>query len=146
MIAEESSPPDSSTPSPRSSSTTATAVPATAGAFGHPDRIARIHRLQLPFGVSATATAAVAASYAATIELEARIRHIGAERDRLHTALRAFGIAVPRSHANFLYLPGSGMATALRRAGIAAKCYPDGSARIAVGDPAAGRAVLAATT
>lgn len=115
-------------------------------AFGHPDPIARIHRLQLPFGVSATATAAVAASYAATIELEARIRHIGAERDRLHTALRAFGIAVPRSHANFLYLPGPGMATALRRAGIAAKCYPDGSARIAVGDPEAGRAVLAAIT
>uniref|UniRef100_UPI0031843234 pyridoxal phosphate-dependent aminotransferase n=1 Tax=Nocardia donostiensis TaxID=1538463 RepID=UPI0031843234 len=53
--------------------------------FGHPDRIARIHRLQLPFGVSVTATAAVAASYAATTELEARIRHIGAERDRLHT-------------------------------------------------------------
>jgi histidinol-phosphate aminotransferase len=37
-------------------------------------------------------------------------------------------------------------ATALRRAGIAAKCCPDGSARIAVGDPAAGRAVLAAIT
>jgi histidinol-phosphate aminotransferase len=33
------------------------------------------------------------------------------------------------------------MTEMLARAGIAAKGYPDGGARIAVGDPAAGRAV-----
>ncbi|WP_067844920.1 aminotransferase class I/II-fold pyridoxal phosphate-dependent enzyme [Nocardia lijiangensis] len=113
-------------------------------AYGRRELIERVHRLQLPFGVSATAVAAVSASYAAQPELAARIRHITEERESLRNALLACGHAVPRSHANFLYLPGPGVATALRRAQIAAKAYPDGSARIAVGDREAGRAVLAA--
>ncbi|MBF6069037.1 aminotransferase class I/II-fold pyridoxal phosphate-dependent enzyme [Nocardia farcinica] len=115
-------------------------------AFGDRARMASVRRHQLPFGVPATATAAVAACYAARPELTRRVARITAERDGLRAALRARGRAVPRSHANFLYLPGPGVATALRRAGITAKAYPDGSARIAVGDPAAGRAVLAALT
>ncbi|WP_431954049.1 aminotransferase class I/II-fold pyridoxal phosphate-dependent enzyme [Nocardia lijiangensis] len=113
-------------------------------AYGRRELIERVQRLQLPFGISATAVAAVSASYAAQPELAARIRHITEERETLRNALLACGHAVPRSHANFLYLPGPGVATALRRAQIAAKAYPDGSARIAVGDREAGRAVLAA--
>ncbi|WP_227997613.1 aminotransferase class I/II-fold pyridoxal phosphate-dependent enzyme [Nocardia australiensis] len=114
--------------------------------FGSRELIGRVHRLQLPFGMSSAAVAAVAASYAAEPELSARILRITTEREMLRTALCRRGIAVPHSHANFLYLPGPGIATALRRAGIAAKAYPDGSARIAVGDPDAGLAVLAAAT
>ncbi|MGQ4598020.1 aminotransferase class I/II-fold pyridoxal phosphate-dependent enzyme [Nocardia sp. R6R-6] len=115
-------------------------------AFGRTELIARVRRLQLPFGVSAAAVAAVAASYAAEPELAARILRITEERDALRAALVARGIAVPESHANFLYLPGPGIVTALRRAGIAAKSYPNGSARVAVGDTAAGRAILTALT
>lgn len=117
-------------------------------AFGATELIARVRKLQLPFGVSAAAVAAVTASYAAEPELATRILRITEARDALRTALLTSGIAVPESHANFLYLPGPGIVTALRRAGIAAKSYPDGSARIAVGDPAADNAVrqaLAAT-
>ncbi|CAM4422279.1 aminotransferase class I/II-fold pyridoxal phosphate-dependent enzyme [Nocardia ninae] len=113
-------------------------------AFGRRELVARVRRLQLPFGMSAAAAAAVSASYAAEPELAARTMRITAERDALRDALGRCGIAVPRSHANFLYLPGPGVATALRRAGIAAKAYPDGSARIAVGDPVAAHAVLRA--
>ncbi|MFI9507076.1 aminotransferase class I/II-fold pyridoxal phosphate-dependent enzyme [Nocardia sp. NPDC052566] len=113
-------------------------------AFGRRELAARVRKLQLPFGVPAAAVAAVAASYAAQPELAARTLRITTERETLRNALRRCGIAVPRSHANFLYLPGPGVATALRRAGIAAKAYPDGSARIAVGDPAADTAVLQA--
>ncbi|WP_433660508.1 aminotransferase class I/II-fold pyridoxal phosphate-dependent enzyme [Nocardia sp. CA-128927] len=113
-------------------------------AFGRREMMARIRRLQLPFGVSSAAAAAVSASYAAEPELAARTMRITTAREELRNALRRCGIAVPRSHANFLYLPGPGVATALRRAGIAAKAYPDGSARISVGDPAADQAVLAA--
>lgn len=113
-------------------------------AFGSSELIARVRRLQLPFGMSAAAVAAVCASYAAEPELAERTMRITAERDSLHRALCDRGMAVPRSHANFLYLPGPGVATALRRAGIAAKSYPDGSARIAVGNPEAGHAVLRA--
>jgi histidinol-phosphate aminotransferase len=54
------------------------------------------------------------------------------------------GYAVPRSYANFLYLPGGDSADRLTRAGIVAKRFPDGSARVAVGDPASDAAVCAA--
>nr|WP_239476770.1 aminotransferase class I/II-fold pyridoxal phosphate-dependent enzyme [Nocardia arizonensis] len=113
-------------------------------AFGGHDLMGRIRRLQLPFGMATAAVAAVAASYAAAPELGARVRRITAAREHLRNTLCARGTAVPRSHANFLYLPGPGTATALRRAGITAKCYADGSARIAVGDPAADLAVVEA--
>ncbi|MET7771311.1 aminotransferase class I/II-fold pyridoxal phosphate-dependent enzyme [Nocardia sp. NPDC005366] len=112
--------------------------------YGGRELIGRVRRLQLPFGMSTAAVAAVAASYAATPELRLRIHRITTARENLRNSLRSCGIAAPRSHANFLYLPGPGVATALRRAGITAKCYPDGSARIAVGDPTADLAVLAA--
>ncbi|WP_405487034.1 aminotransferase class I/II-fold pyridoxal phosphate-dependent enzyme [Nocardia sp. NBC_00511] len=111
-------------------------------AFGAPDLVRRVHRLQLPFGVPATAVAAVRASYAAAAELGARILRITTERELLRTELRRGGIRVPRSSANFLFLPGRDIAPTLARAGIVAKRYPDGSARIAVGDPGADRAVL----
>ncbi|MRH86496.1 aminotransferase class I/II-fold pyridoxal phosphate-dependent enzyme [Nocardia sp. SYP-A9097] len=113
-------------------------------AFGSPELVRRVRRLQLPFGVQATAAAAVRASYTAEAELGERILRITTEREMLRTALRRNGIRVPRSSANFLYLPGREVAPALARAGIVAKRYPDGSARIAVGDPVAGHAVLRA--
>ncbi|NEW28498.1 pyridoxal phosphate-dependent aminotransferase [Nocardia cyriacigeorgica] len=113
-------------------------------ALGHPDLITRVRRLQLPFGTPTLTLTAVTASYAAEPELAVRVARITEERDSLREALRRTGIPVPPSYANFLYLPGPGVATALRRARIAAKAYPDGSARIAVGDAEAGRAVLEA--
>ncbi|GAB2523190.1 aminotransferase class I/II-fold pyridoxal phosphate-dependent enzyme [Nocardia heshunensis] len=111
-------------------------------AFGAPELVRKVQRLQLPFGVPATAVAAVRASYAAEAELGERILRITTERELLRTELRRGGIRVPRSSANFLYLPGRDIAPALALAGIVAKRYPDGSARIAVGDPGADRAVL----
>ncbi|MGK8521149.1 aminotransferase class I/II-fold pyridoxal phosphate-dependent enzyme [Nocardia asteroides] len=115
-------------------------------AFGRAELIARVGSRQLPFGVSEAAVAAVAASYAAEPELATRTLRITEQRDALRDALLARGFAIPESHANFLYVPGPGATTALRRAGITAKSYPDGSARIAVGDPCADRAVLQALT
>ncbi|MCX5044980.1 aminotransferase class I/II-fold pyridoxal phosphate-dependent enzyme [Aldersonia sp. NBC_00410] len=105
---------------------------------------ARIRRWQIPFGMNAAAVAAVRASYAAEAELRERVRAITTEREQLAATLRRLGVVVPESHANFLYLDGPEIAPALRRAGIVAKSYPNGSARIAVGDPDAGRAVVAA--
>ena len=113
-------------------------------AFGARELVARVRRRQLPFGMSCAAVAAVTASYAAEDELRVRVARITTERELLRVALRQNGVHVPRSHANFLYLSGPRIAPALQRAGIVAKPYTDGSARIAVGDPAAGRAVLRA--
>ena len=115
-------------------------------AFGDTELIRRVHRLQLPFSVSTAAVAAVTASYAAEAELAERIQQITTEREVLRTSLRQHGFQVPDSRANFLYVPGCDIADRLAQAGIIAKTYPDGSARIAVGDTAASRAVLHALT
>ncbi|MBL1073055.1 aminotransferase class I/II-fold pyridoxal phosphate-dependent enzyme [Nocardia sp. 2] len=112
--------------------------------FGSAELLARVRRLQLPFGMPETAVAAVRASYAAEAELGERILRITTQRELLRNALRRHGIRVPRSSGNFLFLPGSDIAATLTHAGIAVKRYPDGSARIAVGDPDADRAVLRA--
>ncbi|NEW49594.1 aminotransferase class I/II-fold pyridoxal phosphate-dependent enzyme [Nocardia cyriacigeorgica] len=111
-------------------------------AIGNTELITRIRHLQLPFGTPTFAVTAVSASYAAEPELAVRVARITEERESLREALRHMGIEVPYSYANFLYLPGPGVATALRRAGIGARAYPDGSVRVAVGDVEAGRAVL----
>lgn len=111
-------------------------------AFGSPQLIERVRRWQLPFGVNSAAVAAVTASYAAEHELKARVARITTEREYLRNSLLHLGIRVPRSFANFLFLKGPGIASALEEVGILAKTYADGSARIAVGDPVASRAVL----
>lgn len=113
-------------------------------AFGSHALVARVRRWQLPFGMNSAAVPAVIASYAAEDELQVRVKRINAEREYLRDALLHSGVRVPRSFANFLYLNGAGIASALDRVGIVAKVYRDGSARIAVGDPAASRAVLEA--
>lgn len=106
----------------------------------------RIRRLQLPFGMVAAAEDAVTASYAAAAELTDRVNSIVTERERLRADLCARGVVTPDSHANFLYLPGASIGGALADAGIASRRYANGDARIAVGDPRAGRAVLEAVT
>ncbi|MFE3291139.1 aminotransferase class I/II-fold pyridoxal phosphate-dependent enzyme [Rhodococcus sp. NPDC059234] len=116
--------------------------------FGVSELVERVHRLQLPFGIGGLAEPAVRASFEAQSELAERVRAINTERDRMRAELSAVGIETPCSHANFLYLPASGrrVAARLADAGVAAKTYPSGAVRIAVGDPIAGRAVLHALT
>ncbi|MGW4535017.1 pyridoxal phosphate-dependent aminotransferase [Nocardia sp. NPDC004340] len=116
-------------------------------ALGAPRLIARIARWQLPFGMTALAEVAVRACYEAESEIEARVATLAAHRDWLTTGLRALGLSVPDSYANFSYLTLPGpeadrVATALAGADIHVKSYPTGI-RITVGDRAATDAVLA---
>ena len=104
---------------------------------------------QLPFGVAITALLAVAASYEAEDELLQRVRLINAERRYLHMRLSALGIYPPDAHANFLYLPSSGgrgrpWREVFTDGGLHVRHYPDGGARITVGNRASTLAVLSA--
>ncbi|WP_067539742.1 pyridoxal phosphate-dependent aminotransferase [Nocardia crassostreae] len=115
-------------------------------ALGDPELIARIARWQLPFGMNALAEVAVRASYEAEPEIAARVATIGGHRQRLTGGLRALGLSVPESHANFSYLtlPAPDIdrvGTALAGADIHVKHYPTGI-RITVGDRAATETVL----
>ena len=106
--------------------------------LAHPHLAQAARRHQLPFGITAAATAAVHASLQAHSELLARIRTITHTRDSLREALARQGWTIPHSHANFLWLedPGTIENThrRLRRAGFHARAYPGEGLRLTVPD------------
>jgi histidinol-phosphate aminotransferase len=114
--------------------------------FASPELATLLWGMQLPFGMGITALAAVATSYDAEDQLLQRILRITGERDYLSRRLRAKGVYTTDGHANFVYLP------AVRRpwrevfgdTGLKARYYPDGAARITMGNRASTQAVLAA--
>ncbi|OBF61600.1 aminotransferase [Mycobacterium sp. 852002-53434_SCH5985345] len=105
---------------------------------------------QLPFGAPITSLVAVAASYAAEDQLLQRVRLINAERCYLRMRLSALGIYTTDAHANFMYLPakkdgrGARWHEVFADDGLRVRCYPDGGARITVGNRASTLAVLSA--
>jgi histidinol-phosphate aminotransferase len=117
-------------------------------ALAHPHlaQAARIH--QLPFGITAAATAAVNASLRAQPELLTRIRSITDTRYRLRESLVQQGWTIPYSHANFLWLDDRSTTQIayqrLHQAGFHARAYPGEGMRLAVPDGAAVPALLGA--
>ncbi|MGZ4577041.1 MAG: pyridoxal phosphate-dependent aminotransferase [Mycobacterium sp.] len=101
---------------------------------------------QLPFGIAITSLLAVAASYDAEDQLLQRVRLINAERCDLRMRLSAMGIYTTDAHANFMYLPprGGPWHEVFADSGLRVRCYPDGGARITVGNHASTLAVLSA--
>jgi histidinol-phosphate aminotransferase len=104
---------------------------------------------QLPFGIAITGLLAVAASYDAEGELLQRIRSITAERSYLRMRLSAMGIYTTDAHANFLYLATRGeqgrpWQDVFAGSGLHLRYYPDGGARITVGNRPSTLAVLSA--
>ena len=101
--------------------------------------------MQLPFGATVTSLAAVAASFDAEAQLRHRIGLITAERDYLRSRLWDMGIWSADTHANFVYLPAKGQlwTEVFDGTGPRVRTYPDGSARITVGNRQSTQAVLA---
>ncbi|BCZ20795.1 aminotransferase class I/II-fold pyridoxal phosphate-dependent enzyme [Mycobacterium senriense] len=114
--------------------------------FASPELAAILWRMQLPFGMGITSLVAVAASYAADDQLWQRILRISGERQYLSRRLAALGVCTTDGHANFVYLPAAGRhwQQGFGEAGLKVRHYPDGGARITVGNRASTRAVLAA--
>ena len=115
-------------------------------AYCTPALARRLWTMQLPFGSSNISLAAVDASYRAGRQLEQRISSIIDERTYLRARLRAMGIRVIDSHANFLYLPpGSASADDLFAAtGVRVRGYANGGLRITIGTRQSTQAVLTA--
>jgi histidinol-phosphate aminotransferase len=88
----------------------------------------------------------VAASYDAEDQLLQRILRITGERDYLSRRLRAKGVYTTDGHANFVYLPAvqRPWRAVFGDTGLKARYYPDGAARITMGNRASTQAVLAA--
>jgi len=114
--------------------------------FCAPELARTLWGMQLPFGTSLTSLAAVAASYAAEVELRKRIQLITAERDYLRMRLWQMGIGSTDSHANFLYLAPVGRPwhEAFHGTGLQVRSYSDGGVRMTIGNRSSSHAVLAA--
>ena len=103
--------------------------------FASPELATILWKMQLPFGMGITSLVAVSASYDAEDQLRQRILRITGERDYLRRRLRAMGVYTTDSHANFVYLPPRGRPwrEVFDEAGLKARHYADGGARITVG-------------
>jgi histidinol-phosphate aminotransferase len=114
--------------------------------FAGPELTDKLWTMQLPFGMSSVSVAAVAASYDAEAQLAHRIRRIVSERNHLRLRLMAMGVYSTDSHANFVYLPKARRpwSEVFTGTGLQVRCYPDGGARITVGDLSSTLAVLSA--
>lgn len=114
--------------------------------FASPELATMLWGMQLPFGMSISSLAAVAASYDAEDQLRQRILRITGERDYLSRRLRAMGAYTTAGHANFVYLPPvrGPWREILGDNVFKARYYPDGAARITVGSRRSTQAVLAA--
>jgi histidinol-phosphate aminotransferase len=114
--------------------------------FAAPELASMLWTMQLPFGMSNVSAAAVAASYDAEGQLAHRIRRITAERNHLRLRLMAMGVYSTDSHANFVYLPSRGRPwhEVFAKSGVQVRHYPDGGARVTVGDLPSTLAVLSA--
>ncbi len=120
-------------------------------AVGDPVVAATVRKIGIPFAVNALAQAAAIASLDAEEELLDRCRQIVAERTRVRDALLAAGHEVPRTQANFVWLPLRD-----RAAEFAAHCAADkvivrpfdhpgnGGVRISIGTAEDNDAFLAA--
>jgi len=115
-------------------------------ALAAPELAGLLWSMQVPFGISAGCTLAVAASYQAEAQLEQRIAHIVAERGYLRTRLRASGVYTTDSHANFVYLPAAGRpwSEIFADSGLRVRNYADGAVRITVGSRSSTQMVLSA--
>jgi histidinol-phosphate aminotransferase len=114
--------------------------------FAAPELAKTLWTMQMPFGMSNLSATAVAASYDAEAQLAHRIQRIVAERNHLRLRLMSMGIYTTDSHANFVYLPAGRRPwrEVFAKSGVHVRCYPDGGARITVGDLPSTLAVLSA--
>lgn len=100
--------------------------------------VAAVRAVTTPFAVSGVAQAMATTALEHRGELEARVRLIISERDRVAAALRAHGYAVPDTQANFVWIPeaqsGDALVAACAAQRIVVRQFPQG-VRVSVGTP-----------
>lgn len=106
----------------------------------HPDVVAAVDRVLVPFCVNGLAQAAALASLGAGDELDARVAATLTERDRVVAELDRRGVPHPDAQANFVWLPvGSpalALAEALEARGVVTRPFAGEGVRVTIGSPA----------
>ncbi|MDH6579060.1 histidinol-phosphate transaminase [Kitasatospora sp. MAP5-34] len=115
-------------------------------AVAHEPVAAALRACSVPFGITGIAQTAALASLRAETELMDRVSTLVDERDRVVAALRALGLPVPPTQANFFWLPLGDRATAFGEAcaaaGVQVRAFPGVGVRVTIGEPAANDLVL----
>ncbi|HWO62929.1 MAG TPA: histidinol-phosphate transaminase [Umezawaea sp.] len=117
--------------------------------LGAREVIAQVRKAQVPFSLGTLAQEAAIAALGETGEMARRVRLTIAERERVAARLRTLGFAVPRSRANFLWLPLGGAGAAFARhclaGAVVTRAFPDEGVRVTIGLPEQNDAFLRLT-
>jgi histidinol-phosphate aminotransferase len=111
------------------------------GYLAGPEAVVSVVRsVGVPFSVNGIAQAAALAALSVEDEITKRCAVIAAERDRVHTELRAQGYPVPATQANFVWLPlgertGDFVAHAAAH-GVDVRGFTGDGVRVTIGSPA----------
>lgn len=117
-------------------------------AIGHPRLLDAVRAVHVPFSVNSLALAAAEASLDAETELAERVADVVSERGRVIDELRAVGIEVVDSQANFVWLP-LGDATSrfdefMTDRKVIVRAFAADGARVTISTPADNDAFLSA--
>lgn len=116
--------------------------------IGDPAVIAGLRPAGIPLSVTAQAEAAALAALEAADETTKRVAEVTVRRDEMVRALRDQGWDIPRTQANFLWLPTRERTldadAILREHGIVARPFAGDGIRITIGDDATVSRVVAA--
>ncbi len=108
-------------------------------AIADPEVIIALGKVHLPFSVNSVAQAAAIAALHAQDQLLARTEAVTAERSRVTAELRALGLPVPESQANFVWLAlgddALPFATAATEAGVVVRPFAGDGVRVTVTVP-----------
>lgn len=108
-------------------------------AIADPDLISTIDKTQSPFSVNGIAQAAALASINAHGDVMQRVGEIVAERQRVSKRLADRGYRLPRSEANFVWLPLGDLTNdvhlELEKAGVVTRPFPGEGVRVTIGSP-----------
>jgi histidinol-phosphate aminotransferase len=110
-------------------------------AVAHPPVAQALRKTAVPFGVSTLAQEAAVASLAAGDQLAERVDALVAERERVLGALHAQGWELPRTQANFVWLPVGDLTAELAAAfdaqALVVRPYGTDGVRVTIGEPEA---------
>jgi len=115
----------------------------------NPEIATAVRKTYVPFSVSTLAQVAALASLSAEQEMRERCAAVVSERDRVSAVLADLGLPVPRSHANFVWLPlgedAAGFAGFCEARGVIVRPFAGDGARVTIGRPEENDAFLRAT-
>lgn len=113
----------------------------------HPDLMAQLRRVALPFGVSRLAEAAGVGVLQEAADIARRAGTTVAERERVVAALRAGGWDIPTAEGNFVWLPlgprSEEFAGACLAGGLTVRAFPGEGVRVTIAEPPANERFLA---